>query len=327
MQRNKIPSPKFKYFNSEKLAKDYIKLLYDKEPEKLIYIKATKLCGGKGALKSKSLDESIRNIGKMKVFGEAGKIFLVEEGLEGEEFSYYAISDGSNYRIFKSAQDNKTISNFDKGDQTGRMGAISPAIITNHLSKEIENQLIAKAINGMKKEHIPYIGILYLGGVVVNDKPINIEYNARWGDPECQVVLPTIKTDYVEIVTSCLKGKLNEIEIEQDNKSRVCVVGASRGYPNDYSHAKRKQIHGLENAMKINGVTIFGADITIQDEKFYTDGGRLFSVVAEGENIVEAKQKAYSAIAGINVEGNNLQYRTDIGWRDIERFLRNKKHL
>ncbi len=321
MTRHKIPAPVYSSFVSEKLAKDYVKGLYCKEPEKFLYIKASGLCAGKGALEARNLDEAIRNIEKMKTFGEAGSEFLIEHGLEGEEFSCYAISDGETYHILKSAQDNKRVYNFDGGDQTGGMGAISPAMVTEPLSKEIEEQLIAKAFNGMKSEDILYKGILYLGGIVVNGKPMNIEYNARWGDPECQVVLPSIENDYVGIIMLALERRLWEIKLGQDDKTRFCVVGASKGYPNDYSNAKGKQIYGLEEAMKVEGVTVLGAAIAVQDGKFYADGGRLFSIVTEGPDIVEAKQRAYSAIAHINIEGNNLHYRTDIGHRDVERFF------
>jgi len=322
MKRHRIPSPEFQYFSSEKKAKEYAKSLYDKEPEKMVYVKAAGLCAGKGALKAINLEEAIRNIEEMKGFGKAGKVFLIEEGLVGEEFSYYAISDGRNYHILKSAQDNKTVFNFDLGDQTGGMGAISPAMITEPIAKDVEEQMIARVIKGMEEEGNPYKGILYLGGIVVNGRPMNIEYNARWGDPECQAVLPAIKTDYLDIVMLALDQRLNIIDIEQDNKSRVCIVGASRGYPNDYSDVKGKRIYGLEEVMKIKGVNVYGSGIAMQDGKFYANGGRLFSVVAEGRNILEAKQKAYSAIAGINIEGNNLHYRTDMGWRDVERFLK-----
>src|SRR3989344_3630495 len=151
MLRHQIPSPKFRYFDS---AED--------------------------ALKSTSLDEAVRNIGQMKHFpNQAGMVFLVEDGLIGEEFSYYTISDGQTYRAFKSAQDNKAVFNFDEGGQTGGMGAISPAKATNGLSSEIEENFISKAIDGMAAEEVPYLGILYLGGIVVDGKPINIEYNAR----------------------------------------------------------------------------------------------------------------------------------------------------
>ncbi|MDD5192433.1 MAG: phosphoribosylamine--glycine ligase [Candidatus Nanoarchaeia archaeon] len=321
MQRHGISHPQFRYFEDEFTAEQYVEGLYSINPKRVLYVKAAGLCSGKGALKSSSLDEAIRNIRKMKNFPDrAGRVFLIEENLEGEEFSYYAISDGRTYKTFKSAQDNKTVFNFDEGNQTGGMGAVSPAMVTEPLKKEIEKQQISKAINGLFLEQNPFIGILYFGGIVINEKPMNIEYNARWGDPECQVVLPSIENDYLEIVRFCLEGKLNRLDIKQDNKTRVCLVGASRGYPNDYSSVKGKRIFNIDEAFKIEGVNVCGAGIKIVDRKMYANGGRLFNIVAEGRDILEARQKAYSAIALISIEGNNLHYRTDIGWRDVERF-------
>ena len=321
MQRNRIPMPEFKTFNAENEAIKYVNELYSQSGERMVFVKASGLCAGKGALKAECLEEAVQSIKQMKEFGSSGETFVIEEGLKGEEFSYYALSDGKSFHAFKSAQDNKRALNFDEGDQTGGMGAVSPAKVTQELSEEIEREQIAKAINGMKKENNPYVGILYLGGVSVNGKPMNIEYNARWGDPECQAVLPSVQTDYAEIVLNCLDGKLDEVKIGQDDKVRVCVVGASKGYPNDYSKVKGKEIFGLEEAMKAKNALLFSAGIEAKDGKFFAKGGRLFSIVGEGEDIVKARQAAYSAIALINIEGNNLHYRTDIGWRDVERFL------
>ena len=323
MKRHQIPSSHFKSFSAEGPAKEYVKEIYSKNPDKLLYIKAAGLCEGKGALKSKTLKEAMGNIERMKTFpNDAGKTFLVEDGLQGEEFSYYIISDGETYTIFKSAQDNKTVFNFDEGDQTGGMGAISPAQATENLSQEIEEHLIKKVIRGMAIEKIPYQGILYLGGIIVEGKPFAIEYNTRWGDPECQVVLPSLETDYTEMVMACMQKNLHTIKIAQDKKTRVCVVGASRGYPKDYSQARGKQIYSIQDAMETEDILLFGSGISINNGKFYVNGGRLFSIVSEGSSILEARQKAYAAIAKINIEGNNLHYRTDIGWRDMERFLK-----
>jgi len=321
MQRHEIPHPPFRYFDSGETANEYVRELYGAEPSGVVYVKAAGLCAGKGALRSANLDEAISNIRRMGEFGDAGRIFLIEEAMKGEEFSFYAVSDGRTYRLLKSAQDNKTLLNFDEGEQTGGMGAISPAMVTEPVKGRIEELLISKAIAGLAAEGHPYRGILYLGGIVAGGEPMNIEYNARWGDPECQVVLPSVRTDYVDIATACMDGRLGNLEIEQDGRTRVCVVGASRGYPNDYSAARGKKIHGLGEAMEMEGITVLGAGIAMRDGRFYADGGRLFSVVSEGNDIVEARQRAYSAIAHINVEGNNLHYRTDIGWRDAERFL------
>lgn len=327
MQMYGIPHPQFKYFDNETDAGEYVNELYKTDSSKLLYVKATGLCSGKGALKSTNIDEALENILRMKQFPNgAGNEFLVEEGLEGEEFSYYAISDGQTYKLFKSAQDNKTIYNFDEGDQTGGMGAVSPALVTVPISSEIEKQQISKMMSGMVLENKPYKGILYLGGILLDEKHgkklMNIEYNARWGDPECQVVLSSVISDYCDIVMSCIDGKLKEFDILQDNKTRVCVVGASKGYPNDYSNVKGKMIYGIDEVMKMDGINVYGAGIDVIDRKLYVNGGRLLSIVAEGEDILEAREKAYSAIARVSIEGNNLHYRTDIGWRDVER-LRN----
>ena len=321
MQRHHIPTPGFKYFDAEEPAKVHLKSLYAADPNKVMYVKATGLCAGKGALKAADLNLALARVDQMKTFGKAGEVFLIEDGLVGEEFSCYALSDGQTYHIFKSAQDNKTVFNFDEGDQTGGMGAISPAQVTRSIAPEIEDQLIARVITGMRSEGVPYTGILYLGGVVVGGKPFNIEYNARWGDPECQVVLPSVKTNYVDVVQACLEGDLKNIKIREDDNVRVCVVGASRGYPSDYSNAKGKRIYGLREAMSVPGVSVFGAGIAMKQGKCYASGGRLFSIVAEGKTIEAARQRAYAAIAHISIEGNNLHYRTDIGWRDMERFL------
>lgn len=322
MKRHDIPSPNFRCFDSQQNGKDYARSLYKEDPYKLLFVKASGLCMGYGALKAQNLAEAWRNIERMKDFGKAGENFLVEDGLDGEEFSYYAISDGKSHRILKSAQDNKRALNFDKGDQTGGLGANSPAMVTEPFEKSIERHFISAAINGLLKEDHPYKGILYLGGMVSAGKLYCIEYNARWGDPECQAVLPSVWTDYVDIVEAAINGKLGSIDIVQDNKSRVCIVGASRGYPNDYSNVIGKRIFDLDKAMKIDGITVYGAAVIAKGGKFYANGGRLFSIVAEGGNIQEARQKAYAAIAHITVEGNNLHYRTDIGWRDVERFLK-----
>lgn len=324
MQRHNIPTPHFKTFSDELSAKRYAQEQYAKDPKMLLYIKATGLCAGKGAIKASTLHEAYAAIEKMKSFGDAGKTFLIEQGLKGEEFSYYAISDGQSYKLFKSAQDHKTIFNFDEGNQTGGMGTVSPVNITKGRENEIEQELISKALQGMQHESLPYQGILYLGGMVVNNKPFNIEYNARWGDPECQVVLPGIETDYFELVSACIQQRLNSISLSQDNKTRACVIGASRGYPDDYSSVKGKRIFGIEEAIQLPGVTIFGAGIEVKGNICYAYGGRILSVVGEGSTLREARKRAYEAISLIHVEGNNLHYRTDIGWRDIERELNSK---
>jgi len=322
MKRYDIPCPKFQYFSDHKKAKEYVTSLYQKNPKKLLYIKAAGLCEGKGALKTTCLKEALLNIERMKEFKEAGNFFLIEDGLVGEEFSYYAISDGESYSTFISAQDHKTVFDFDRGEQTGGMGAIAPTEVTKPFSQDIEKKLIARAIHGMQREKTPFVGILYLGGIISNNEVMNIEYNARWGDPECQVILPSLQTDYIDLIMACLQKRLSSIKIQQDKKIRVCVVGASKGYPRNYSSVVGKRIYGIEKVMPMKGITFFGAGIAVRNGNFYANGGRLFNIIGEGNTLLEARERAYQAMKFITIEGNNLHYRTDIGLRGIERSLK-----
>jgi len=322
-----IPSPAFATFSSVDQAVSHLKVEYEKNPDKLLFQKANGLCGGKGALKSRSLKEGIENVRRMKDFGEAGSCFLIEDGIvrkdgsTGEEFSYVVITDGKTYQAFKPAQDNKLAENFDKGEQTGGMGANAPAlVVTRELANKIKGNIISRAIAGMSKEGRPYVGILYVGGMEADGEPVVIEFNARPGDPEAQVMWPGV-TNYPEMVLKALDGKLDEVRMADDTRYRWCVVGASRGYPGPVEKGKR--IYGLKEAAKLRGVKIYGAGIAVQDGKFYTNGGGLFSVVGERYDPLTARQLAYEAMSYINIEGNNLQFRTDIGWRDTDRFLGN----
>jgi len=319
MQRHGIPTSDFQVFrgiNGVK-SKIYLERLFLKNPDKIVYVKASGLCGGKGALKAKGKDETKKRIMQMNDFGKAGEYFIIEDALEGAEFSYFVISDGENYKTLGSAKDYKRSFENDFGEQTGGMGAISPAKITEGIEEEIENELVSKAIDGMRKEKIFYKGILYVGGILVDGKPFCIEYNARWGDPETQVILPGLQNDYIDVVQATIDGRLNEIDLVHDGLERVCVVGVAKGYPDtksaEYKNSQRKRIFGLEEVMKISGINVYGAGIKLQNGKFFVNGGRLFSVVGKGKNLKEAREKSYDAISRIKIEGNNLHYRKDIG--------------
>jgi phosphoribosylamine--glycine ligase len=320
MKRASLPIPAFASFSSKKEAARYA----NKLQKGACFVKAAGLAAGKGAIKATNKREALSAIDQMASFGEAGETFLIEEALYGEEFSAYAICDGKNFKILKCAQDNKAVYNFDEGANTGGMGAVAPALVTKSakIKKQIE-KIFEKAINGLVKEGRPYKGILYLGGIITKSGIKIIEFNARWGDPEAQVVLPAIMNDYLDIVSASINGRLDKIKIQEDSKTRVCVVGASRGYPGDYSRAKNKKIFDLEKASKSTFVAIYGAGIEKKGKSFFTAGGRVFNVVAEGKDIIEARNRAYGAIANIFIERNNLHYRTDIGSRDVERKLTN----
>lgn len=317
MEKYNLPIPKFKYFSDTKLAIEYV----NKLPQQVLYIKAAGLAAGKGVIRAENKEEAKAAILSMKQFGKSGKKFLIEEAMIGEEFSLFAICDGINYKIINFAQDHKTVFEKDQGPNTGGMGCVAPALILNKESvKIVEEKIVKPFMIGMQKEKRPYSGILYVGGMVTKNGIKIVEFNARWGDPEAEVILPSIKTDYLELAEKTIQGKLDEMNIEIDNKVRISIAGCAKGYPEDYSAVKGKEVTGIKKALDLPEIKIYGAGIKKKGNKFVVNGGRVFHLVAEGKNIIEARKKAYAAIRLINVEGNNLHYRKDIGWRDLERL-------
>lgn len=316
MLKYHLPIPHFKSFDSVKGGIFYVKSLR----EQPLYVKASGLALGKGAIRAENKKEAIFAIRQMKNFGKAGEIFIIEEAMRGEEFSLFAICDGESYKIIGSAQDHKTAFNGDIGPNTGGMGCVSnPKIITPKVLKEIEKIILIPFMKGMKKEGRAYSGILYVGGMATDKGVKIVEFNSRWGDPEAQVLIPRIVTDYLTIVESVINKKLSKIKIKTDNLVRVSIAGCSNGYPIDYSKVKNKKITGLEKISKLPNIDVFGAGISGLNNKFIVSGGRVFHIVGEGFTLTQARMRAYGAISMINIEGNNLHYRTDIGWRDLER--------
>lgn len=347
MTKYHLPIPSYHVFSDKTQAIAYMK----KHKDKTFYIKAAGLALGKGVIKAENLEQGLQAIEAMQQFGKAGETFLIEEALVGEEFSLFVLCDGRTYIATKAAQDHKTVYEANQGPNTGGVGSVAPAeVITKTVLKDIEKTIIKPVLAGMSNEGRPYKGILYLGGMLTHSSsgktiPKIIEFNARWGDPEAEVILPSIQTDYLDIVLAIINGKLgqyasNEVRslstpssrqkrsrdarpvknVVMDNKIRISIAGCARGYPTDYSSVKGKQIFGLENAMKLPGITIYGSGIKREGKKFFVNGGRIFHVVAEGETIIQARVRAYGAMSMIHVEGDNLHYRTDIGYRDLERF-------
>lgn len=317
MTRYKLPIPRFQTFSDPKKAIVYIKSI----PEQLLYIKASGLALGKGAIRAENKKEAIEAVNAMGKFGKAGETFLVEEGLMGEEFSLFAICDGEHFVVAGNACDHKTVYNADQGPNTGGMGCVSPTgAINSSIVQTIKLKILRPFIKGMQQEKRPYSGILYLGGMLTKDGIKIIEFNARWGDPEAEVILPSIKSDYLNLVHAVTRRQLNNEIINFDNKVRLSIAGCSHGYPSDYFTVKGKEIFGLTEAMKLPGITIFGAGIKREGKRFFVNGGRIFHLVAQGGNIIEARKRAYAAMSLIFIEGNNLHYRTDIGWRNVEKI-------
>lgn len=319
MQKYNLPSPEFKSFHNQTRAIDHI----NSKPEKLLYIKASGLAAGKGSIRAENKKQAIEAVSQMGQFGKAGETFLIEGAMVGEEFSLFAICDGDHYLITKTAQDHKTVYEKDQGPNTGGMGCVAPtSVITPSIIRTIEKQILKPFIKGMEKEERPYLGIIYLGGMITNQGVKIIEFNARWGDPEAEVILPSLKTDYFKIVEAVWNQKLNQLKIDFDQKTRISVTGCSHGYPGDYSKVKGKEIFGLTEAMKLPGITVFGAGIKRKGKRFFANGGRIFHLVAEGKNIIETRRRAYEAMSLIYIEGNNLHYRTDIGWGELKKINR-----
>lgn len=326
MKKYKLPAPKFEIFKDQKKALAFI----EKSPEQLFFIKASGLALGKGVIRAETKEQAKKAIAEMKKFGTSGKTFLIEEGLTGEEFSLFAICDGKRYVIAGTAQDHKTANTGDLGPNTGGMGCNAPTtLLSKQVVSEIKKSIINPFIHGMALENRPYTGIIYLGGIVTKKagRPDGrevkvIEFNARWGEPEANVILPGLQTDYVDIVEAVMMQELMITPIKFDNKIRLGVAGCAKGYPTNYDEAKGKKIFGLRDAMKLPGISIYGSGIKKRGNSYIVNGGRIFYLVAEGKTITEARERAYAAMSQIFIEGNNLYYRTDIGWREMERLYK-----
>src|SRR3990167_7509478 len=309
MKKFNILAPSFKICRSEA---EGIKFIESQKDGKW-FIKASGLAAGKGAIFAKNKKEAISAIKKMRNFGKSGRIYLVEECIDGEEFSAFALVSNKKFQIIGFAQDHKRVFDKDHGPNTGGMGCSSPPLVVNSKVETQVKSIIKKTVEGLSKLKRPYVGVLYLGWMVDKvGKVWVIEFNARWGDPEAQVILPSIKNDYFEMVNKTLRGTIPKIK--KDNKYRVIVAAASKGYPGVYSKVIGKEIIGFEKLLE--KATVFGAGAKYENNKWKAAGGRLFYVLGEGQNVAQAREMAYNALSLVDVEGNNLHYRTDIGWRD-----------
>lgn len=316
IKKTSAPQPDYQSFNSFQEGINYI----NSQPDKSWFIKASGLAEGKGALPANNNRKAISRINELGKFGDSAKQFLIEEWLIGEEFSAFVISDGKSWQYLGSAQDHKRALDGDQGENTGGMGCSTPPlVVTDEIQKQV-NKIIDETLKVLRDEGRPYQGILYLGGIIVGKTVYVIEFNSRWGDPEVQVLIPGIKNDLFEVSMAVVEGNLDSIKIETDGKSRVVVAGCSKGYPGDYSQVKDKEILGIDDAMAMEGIKFYSAGIKMENGKYIASGGRLFYLVAEGRNVIDAREKAYSAMKKISIEGNNLHYRTDIGYKDVERL-------
>ncbi len=313
LKKYNIPSAEYAAFENADKAKAYLK-----EKGAPIVIKADGLAAGKGVVVAETIEEAEKAIDEMildKRFGESGTKILLEEKLIGEEASYLIFSDGKNILPMVSSQDHKRIFDNDFGQNTGGMGAYSPApIVTKELEQQVLKEIMQSTVDAMAKEGRTFKGILYAGLMITKDGPKIVEFNARFGDPEAQVILPRLESDLVPIIQACIDGNLNEKEIKWSDKACCCVVMASGGYPGAYE--KGKEIIGLKEASKIPETIVFHAGTKKEDGKVLTNGGRVLGVTALGANIKESIDNAYKAVEKISFE--RAQYRKDIGQKALK---------
>ena len=307
-----IPTAEFGIFKNAEESYDYI----DSAKHPLV-IKADNLAAGKGVYICREKKESylaVKEIFDGK-FGIAKNI-LFEEFLEGEEMSYFIVSDGKTFKYFGSAQDHKRVREGDKGKNTGGMGAYSPSRLFNkELEQKILEKIIKPTLKGINDLGTKYKGFLYAGLMIVKDEPFLIEYNVRMGDPECQTILPTLDTDIIKIFQSCINEKLDEIEIKWINKKSLCVVLCSNGYPDKYE--KNIIIDNFEKLNLDENNYLFHAGTEMKNNKIYAVGGRVLNFISLSNTYSEAKKNIHENLKKLNWEKGF--FRKDIGYKVIDK--------
>jgi len=284
-----------------------------------VVVKADGLAAGKGVIIAQTREEAIATVTDMlsgNAFGNAGSRVVVEEFLRGEEASFLAFTDGRNIIPLASAQDHKAIFDGDQGPNTGGMGAYSPApVVTPAIHEKVMQEVMRRTVDGMAAEGRPYKGVLYAGLMIDGGEIKTLEFNARFGDPECQPLLMRLKSDIVPVLLATARGDISSITLEWHDKAAVCVVMAAEGYPGDYR--KGDVISGLDQAAAIDDLFVFHAGTASKDGNYCTNGGRVLGVTALGETVREAIARAYDGVAAITWPG--VQYRTDIGSKALGR--------
>lgn len=304
LKKYNIPTAAYESFDDYEQALAYLRL--QKLP---IVIKADGLAAGKGVVVAHTLEEAEKALYDMmvgQVFGKSGNQVVIEEFLQGQEMSLLAFVDGTVVRRMVPSQDHKPVFDGDQGPNTGGMGTYSPVPhISSAIVEEAWETIVQPTAEAMVKEGRPFRGVLYAGLMITEEGPKTIEFNARFGDPETQVVLPRLQTDLMDIILASLEGRLGDIEIRWSEEAAVCVILASEGYPGSYP--KGLPIEGLD---EVGDSLVFHAGTALQNGEFVTNGGRVLGVVGLGKDIAEAREKAYADADRIRFQGKH--YRTDI---------------
>jgi phosphoribosylamine--glycine ligase len=313
LSRYNIPTAKFIETSDEQKAYDFIETL-----ELPIVVKADGLCAGKGVIIAQSKEEAKDAVADMlsgKSFGDAGLGVVVEEFLDGYELSVFVVCDGIDYKILPAAQDHKRLHDNDVGPNTGGMGAYAPTpLIDEVLYKKVEERVVEPTLAGMQSENAPFEGVLFIGLMVVKNEPIVLEYNVRFGDPECEILMPLLKTPASELFYKAATKNLKNLEIEFYDKYAIAVVMASENYP--YGSSKPAEIlvdkavhEGLEHTH------ISYAGVSLEDGKLYATGGRVLLCVGVGDSIKEARERAYMLCGQVHFAGKH--FRSDIAYQAL----------
>lgn len=311
--RFNIPTGAYGRFNNAPKAKAYIR-----QQGAPIVVKADGLAAGKGVVVAMEMEEALEAVDACfeGAFGHAGAEVVIEAYLDGEEVSFFCICDGKTAIPFGSAQDHKRVGDGDTGSNTGGMGAYSPApVMSGEMVERTMKELIEPTMNGMAELGHPFSGILFAGLMITKDGPQLIEYNTRFGDPECQVLMMRLQSDLLELLVASADGKLKEVSPKFSDETALTVVMAAKGYPE--APQKGSYIKGLEEAAKTEDVKIFHAGTALKDGNLIANGGRVLNITATGSSVTEAQTKAYEAIEKIDWPQGFC--RRDIGWRAIIR--------
>jgi phosphoribosylamine--glycine ligase len=314
LKNNRIPTAQFGTFTDAAAAKDYVA----HHPPPYV-VKADGLAAGKGVLICATREQAataIDDVLMRKAFGKAGEKVIVEEFLEGEEASFMALTDGEHILPLASSQDHKRVFDNDEGPNTGGMGAYSPApVVTEAMHRRILDEILEPLLVGLRNQGIRYRGIIYVGLMITQDGPKVLEFNARFGDPECQPIMMRLKSDLVPLFEATIDAKLHQIRPEWYDDAAVCVVLCAKGYPGGYD--KGTEIHGLEKLRNWDDGFVFHAGTVKENGRWTTGGGRVLGVTARGKDIRTAVQNAYAGVSQIRWDG--MHYRTDIARRALRK--------
>ena len=309
--RHNIPTAAYGRFTDAEAAKAYIR-----EQGAPIVVKADGLAAGKGVTVAQSVEEALAAVDEAmtdNAFGEAGAELVVEEFLEGEELSFFVLTDGTNALPLAGAQDHKAVGEGDTGPNTGGMGAYSPApSLTPELEELVMETIVMPTVHGMAADGAPYAGVLYAGLMLTKDGPKLLEYNVRFGDPECQVLMMRLRSDIVPALIASCDGVLKTFDLRWSDDAAMTVVLAANGYPGSYE--KGSEIRGLD-AAEATGAMVFHAGTKADGDRVLANGGRVLNVTATGTTIAEAQKNAYAAVDAIDWPGGFC--RRDIGWRAV----------